>query len=101
MKIKSSFSCDKFSARRMKFQIYLTLFSSLSLGIDKSSLSLLSFLRQLSFSEPPIISFVRSVNWKCILDNEFMRYFMFHALEFEIILNFAKLNINNNTRIKK
>lgn len=30
-----------------------------------------------------------------------MRYFMFHALEFEIILNFAKLNINNNTRIKK
>ena len=37
----------------MKFQIYLTLFSSLSLGIDKSSLSLLSFLRQLRISEPP------------------------------------------------
>ena len=53
MKIKSSISCDKFSARRMKFQIYLTLFSSLSLGIDKSSLSLLSFLRQLRISEPP------------------------------------------------
>jgi len=34
-------------------QVYLIIFSSLSLGRDQASSSLLSFLRQLQFSEPP------------------------------------------------